>query len=168
MAQPGYEWIDSLTAMLMGAFTLKVLFNDLPHAMGIVQYAPEGRVGVMPTLPPEAYQDPLFMEDVHDMVRMGTPVSDQDAALMWRRRERQRTMAGPYGAGPSAGASRQSVRDNLLKSIGEESEAARVYRERAAAAGADTESRALWLDVAGEEDGHQARFRGRLAQMDRG
>jgi len=56
---------------------------------------PEARyrgLAVMPRLPPEAKGDPLFVEYIRDLVRLGEAISDEEARRMWwvwqKRRER--------------------------------------------------------------------------------
>lgn len=57
-----------------------------------------------------------------------------------------------------------SVASDLRKSIKEEREAARRYRERAKTA--DPRSRTLWLHIAREEDVHAAEFSRRLRYVE--
>ena len=54
----------------------------------------------------------------------------------------------------------------LTKSISEEAEAVRRYRERARTAKSLT-SRRLWLHVLAEEKAHEREFRNRLAEVKR-
>ncbi|MDP3062446.1 MAG: ferritin family protein [Chloroflexota bacterium] len=56
---------------------------------------------------------------------------------------------------------------DLVRSMREEEEATRVYRERAARADAagDTTSAELWHHIAQEEDDHRARFWTRIGQV---
>lgn len=56
---------------------------------------------------------------------------------------------------------------DLVRSMREEEEAARVYRERAARASAvgDTTSAELWLHIAQEEEQHRAQFWTRIGEV---
>ena len=48
---------------------------------------PEARyrgLAVMPRLPPEAREDPLFVEYIRDLVRLGEEISDEEAGRMWQ------------------------------------------------------------------------------------
>ncbi len=44
--------------------------------------------GVMPKLPPEARGDFLFFEYIHDLVKLGEVISDEDARQMWEASQR--------------------------------------------------------------------------------
>jgi len=52
-------------------------------------------VRVMPKLPPEAYKDIMFLEYIHDLVRLGEEVTDGEARLMWEAWKKRQPLRLP-------------------------------------------------------------------------
>ncbi len=70
------------------------------HELGIMkkEAAPEWLPGVvvMPKIPDEAKKDVLFVQYIHDLVRLGERVTDEEAKLMWEAWKKRELSRLPY------------------------------------------------------------------------
>ncbi len=68
------------------ATTLQELWENsalLPLTQQQIHRLGKSARGVMPQLPPESKGDFIFAENIHDLVKMGEVISDEDARRMW-------------------------------------------------------------------------------------
>lgn len=74
----------SFTETLWGSKSIPIY---VAHELGIMkkEAAPEWLPGVvvMPKIPEEARKDPLFVQYLHDLVRLGERITDEEVRIMW-------------------------------------------------------------------------------------